>query len=107
MIEVHTIHLTDIDGVITCKAWDGENHEYLDLMQYTGLHDRHGKPIFEGDIVRENDRKNWEVKFDTEYGGFYPFTYCSDGLGYECGTVRGQNCEILGNIWENPELLNT
>lgn len=115
-----------MDGYLTCiirdkRTTQNKVTEYLDenwyeelrepeygveLMQFTGLKDKNGKEIYEGDIIRENARKNWEVKFDIEYGGFYPFTYCSDGLGYECGRVEPEDCEIIGNIYENPKLLN-
>ena len=87
----------------------------VELMQYTGLKDRNGKEIFEGDIVAFEDSDGGyeypDVVVNTgivEYGelGFY-FTnrvaaemddfYIKDG--------RCDDVEVIGNIYENAELL--
>lgn len=75
------------------------------IMQFTGLLDKQGKEIYEGDIVKNQFDKISEVKFETEEVG-------SCGCCYE--TFRGSgfiyresgDVEIIGNIYENPELLN-
>lgn len=65
--------------------------------QYTGLKDKNGKEIFEGDVVRQfDDEEYFVVKF--EYGGFLPFT--ANMLTFDT-----DYCEVIGNIHENPELL--
>ncbi len=77
--------------------------ELFILMQYTGLLDRNGKKIFEGDIVKYLDWLPREVKY-------------SDTLNQACGFVLSnslktlylydtEDLEIIGNIFENPELL--
>lgn len=68
------------------------------LMQFTGLHDKNGKEIYEGDVVTLGGVMNYEIKFIR--GGFA--VDFKDGHRY-----LGQfaNPEIIGNIWENPELL--
>ena len=71
-------------------------------MQYTGLKDKNGKEIYEGDILRDDrvDEYNlYEIKWN-EYG-----TY-ADGLEDEIWEdVANDYLEVIGNIYENPELL--
>ena len=73
------------------------------LMQFTGLHDKNGNEIYEGDIVKwEPDWvKSFEKPKSVEYrgSGFDPFQY--DGGG-EWDALY---CVVIGNIYENPELL--
>ena len=74
----------------------------VDLMQYTGLQDKNGKEIYEGDIVRG---KHWERFGNGEVLWYLTgwYTY-SDYLGWTClRAVEGP--EVIGNIHENPELL--
>lgn len=71
------------------------------LGQFTGLLDKNGKKIFEGDIVKldnslDTKQKNFEVKFT--YGQFYI------GINKPVAYVR-DSCEVIGNIHDNPELL--
>lgn len=65
--------------------------------QYTGLTDKNGKRIFEGDIVFVPCLgKSYEVKF--VFGQFFVGINCP--VAYERHT-----CEVIGNIHDNPELL--
>lgn len=71
------------------------------LMQYTGLKDESGKEIYEGDIVKDTcfNAGTKIVKMDLDYSmGWEPFTYNGGG---EWGP---EACEVIGNIFENPEL---
>lgn len=81
------------------------------LMQYTGLKDINGVEIYEGDIVKYDtycDGLNEEgVISQVKYvdGGFIPFTEDygdSSGVLYD---IYANNYEIIGNIYETPELL--
>ena len=85
---------TDLDYSV---FWVGEN-EYV-LMQFTGLHDKNGKEIWEGDVVRWLSHFH-QITVD-EYHGFR-FMWGKDEL---C-RAHGIEGEVLGNIYENPELLN-
>ncbi len=75
--------------------------------QYTGLTDKNGVKIFEGDIILVDEHTMYVVKFSLERMGFEPFAK-GDGCGCcEVDTVRYeyQSIEVIGNIHENPELL--
>lgn len=95
------------------------------LMQFTGLLDKNGKEIYEGDIVKYmylntspvEERKS-EVKLmgigdvNRNIQAYYPFCYSVSG-NYreenrevtECFLTPADKSEIIGNIYENPELL--
>lgn len=78
----------------------GNGFEKVDpktVGQYTGLTDKNGTKIFEGDIVLR--RKDKELVFYDD-GGFSPFAI----PGWEC-TPDADEVEVIGNIHDNPELL--
>tara|TARA_Y100000310_G_scaffold198469_1_gene198502 strand:+ start:922 stop:1308 length:387 start_codon:yes stop_codon:yes gene_type:complete len=69
------------------------------LMQYTGLKDKNGVEIYEGDIVVHSFSGRIIDKVTFEYGMFYAAN--KDLYWY----AIHNGCEVIGNIWENPELL--
>lgn len=81
--------------------------ENIILMQSTGLHDKNGKEVFVGDIIKCTRGCPHEVYLEKEYGGTYiggmPAIYLK---GIREGYAWTGTEEILGNIYENPELLN-
>ncbi|QIC46253.1 hypothetical protein GAG94_03385 [Lysinibacillus sphaericus] len=93
--------------------------ERFEVMQYTGLKDVNGNEIFEGDIIRftngidEVYEKVGTVVFDLEECG-YKAQYTNDGVTHCIYLINPKvfadkyteiTYEIIGNIYENPELL--
>jgi hypothetical protein len=74
----------------------------LKAMQWTGLLDKNGKKIFEGDIVRIWDNPENYVEA-VEWDEFSARFILSDGHGLR--DFEFIEIEVLGNIFENPELL--
>ena len=78
----------------------------IKLMQSTGLHDKNGKEVFVGDIIKCTRGCPHEVYLEKEYGGTYvggmPAIYLK---GIKEGYAWTGAEEILGNIYENPEML--
>jgi len=64
------------------------------IQQYTGLHDKNGKEIYEGDIVNDDGI----VEF---VGGRYIIIYPDEKFE----DLIGSEDEIIGNVFENPKLL--
>ncbi|MDK4524971.1 YopX family protein [Fusobacterium necrophorum] len=93
-----------LDGTLQVEYPDGAKTtlslHFVKLMQYTGLKDKNGKEIYEGDIVvwidsGGNKRQN---KVFFKQGAFRICNLCFEISEYG-------ELEVIGNVYENPELL--
>ena len=92
-------HITFSHTLKQLITWAGpENTDSVIWMQYTGLKDKNGKEIYEGDIAILPDR--WP-KFPVRY---IDGMFCLEGTSWPLHEYY-KECEIIGNIYENPELL--
>lgn len=87
--------------------YENELGKTWEIMQSTGLKDKNGVEVFQGDIVRCTRGCPHEVVWLQEYAGMYvggmPAWYLS---GLSEGYAWTGEEEIIGNIYENPELLD-
>ena len=84
------------------------------IMQFTGLTDKNGKEIYEGDIIKTKDKFNpiyvmksiipWPVLEDSKGCDYDNGDYYS---GYDVQCHPWSSFEVIGNIYENPELLES
>lgn len=91
------------------SAVDSHAHSEVFLStvgQYTGLTDRNGKEIYEGDIVEacsQGEHRKCEVAWSEKTVSF--FLKHSVGPWSLSGAWGKESCEVIGNIYDNPELL--
>ena len=84
-------------------------HGEIDLMQYTGLEDKTGREIYEGDIIVPDRPLYYHGLLDKdpitiewlECGSWYPFADDDDKAPYP----DPAKSEVIGNAYENPELI--
>lgn len=87
------------------------------IIQFTGIQDKYGKDVYEGDILKDTEFDD----DDFDISGYYPIIYddktcqfCIDNSFKKDGShlvniveyFRIENIEVVGNIYETPELLN-
>ena len=93
------------------NEWETSDIELLELMQFTGLKDKFGKEIYEGDIVRlyfdedEVDGWLWLTLTDKQKKEGYFDREVTIPEFYQ--NALPDEIEVIGNIYDNPELLAT
>ena len=81
------------------SGWQRSN-AHCEFMQYTGLKDKNGKKIYEGDISQDGGVVIWNND-DASFCWHY------EGIETQPFGEESEWCEIRGNIFENPELLHS
>ncbi|RND62126.1 YopX protein [Lacticaseibacillus paracasei] len=90
-----------------CFAGFLDNDQYV-VEQYTGLHDKNGREIYENDVLQctsytygngETGKTSLLVKYHEMSAGFIAGPYMLGKL------MDIRKCEVIGNIFENPEML--
>lgn len=122
-LKVTNLGVLRLDPCIEEDRWEIINGDRFKLMQYTGLNENHGNEIYEEDIVKIYNHK-YIIKFEI---GSFMLVRCSDETDMydqfeDCWNddvyplaqfywnsdseedILG-NCEVIGNKYENPELL--
>lgn len=80
------------------------NRDLWEPLEFTGLHDKHGVEIYEGDIVKHDLWGEFMVEWDAISAGFRA-TGDDDDRDINMGHVQLPRIRVIGNIYENPHLL--
>ena len=100
--------LQEIENADTSNVWIEVLEETIG--QYTELKDKNEKEIYEGDIVKINDEIIAKVIWDNDYLGYFLYANEENSIdSFENGEQPlydyWGSIEVIGNIYDNPELL--
>lgn len=94
---------TDLCAIYHCFEFEDDEIQLVDLGtvgQYTGLTDKNGKKIFEGDIVKYKNSSPCQIAYiDSQFVMMWKNNYRNFERVYD------DEIEVIGNIYDNPELL--
>lgn len=94
--EPYMQYIPDLHLHVFLGNWERGGYKDAVFQQYTGLQDKNGKEIYEGDIIEWGAKGPTEVRWISESDGY-------DWTGWHPTYLCGG--EIVGNIFENCELL--
>lgn len=90
-----------------CSMWVDIDSEVVlkTVGQYTGLKDKNGKEIYEGDMVRHRGYNGMKISVVAFSDGCFNVGRHQGSSTKETPMLITANCEVIGNIHDNPELL--
>jgi len=104
------MRFSDSNNELFWGCVDNEPH-VAEVMQFTGLVDKHGVEIWEGDLLKNVTGRigkvvwhNPSASFDTDFVKETRTSFESSSYGF-VNNMWGNHTEVIGNIWANPELM--
>lgn len=109
-VEGDLVHRTESDGLLTILIENNDFHDYRSyevipesLGQFTGLLDKSGKKIFEGDLGYSNN-ENYRIILK-DLAGAYRVENIKNNEDNHFLLHVNKNIQIIGNVHDNPELI--